>query len=244
MSTNANQMEYIWERIPKLKDGKTIRYLKSDIDYLYYHGFVDTTKYTIEQWKAAFTPFKTKEGNFELNKAQFLSLRAFRYTGPAHEVFDPMRITEGPWSDDDLNLLYKRSVAKASALTSKTFWAYIDALKKIPTRVNEDGHFIIDKAVKIGLYQLIEKYPSPRRRLEKEVRRIRKERDERVEGLKKNRDASGFTVGQTAKEATLEQYQNFVTSSVADQKTEAPIETEEEAIDLKKLRKPGKKFFG
>lgn len=234
-------MEYIWDRIPKQKDGKTIRYLKADLDYLYYNGFVDSRRFDVKEWKKTFLPFYDGDGGFVLDREQFLSLRKFRYTGPSDEVFDAMKIKEGPWSDKGLEELYQRSIGVASDLSNETFWAFINSLKK-SGRVDENGNLIMDHPIKLGLQELIEQFPSPRRRLEQEVERLKKEDQAKSEIHMKERDKSAFTVGKTAKESTLSQFKALESSS-AEAPQQNPDEPKEE-IDLKSLRKPSKTFRG
>ena len=235
-------MEMIWDRIPKTKDGKTIRYNSADIDYLYYFGFVDTRKKQIEEWRKAFEPFKQADGWFELNKKQFLSLTPFRYTGLAHMAWDPMTMRDGSWTTSELEELYHFAVSPSSELNLDAFWAFINSLKN-SGRIDGGGNLLVDFAVKTGFKELIDRYPSPRRRLEKEVERLTKERSSKISGNSGNRDASGFTVGKTQKENTLSAYEKLKSSSAA-AKTENTIKTTGEEIDIKKLRRPTGKMRG
>lgn len=242
MANPKKSMEYIWERIPKQKDGKTIRYLKADLDYLYFHGFVNTFDHTLQKWKKAFEPFKRKDESYVLTKEQFVALAPFRYTGRSEEVFDPFTIQLGPWPDDKLKILYDRTIAVASDVNEKAFWAFVDSFKKAG-RVDKKGQLVMDEVVQTGIYTLLEEYPSPRRRLEKEVQRIREKRGKKQADLLKNRDKSGFTAGQTIAETKTEALEKLQATAKPAKKPKVKGEKKEE-IDIKKLRKPRGKFVG
>ncbi|OVE81363.1 hypothetical protein BVY03_04045 [bacterium K02(2017)] len=245
MSTpKQDAMDFIWERIPKQKDGNTILYLKGDITYLYTHGFVDTRLFTLKQWTDAFIPFKQKDDSFVLTKSNFLSLRPFRYNGPSDHVFDSMKIEEGPWTDKQLQELYDRSVGQASGISNETFWTYINELKKYENRLDDKGNFIIDVSVKVGLDALIRQNPSPRTVLELEVKRLKEERSKKQEHSQKNRDASGFVVGQNKHEDKESAFQNLQTTSRSSTLEANNEQSEIESIDLKSLRKPSRNFRG
>lgn len=249
MADATQSMEYIWERLPKQKDGKTIRYRKSDLDYLYFHGFVDSRRYTLQEWKQAFAPFKQDDEGYILTKDDFISLAAYRYTGPSHEVFDPYKIQKGPWPDDKLKWLYEKSVSVASDINEKAWWALIDAFKK-QGRVDKKGHLVIDEVIQAGILALIERFPSPRRRLEKEVQRIRERRGADRDAAKQYKGKSGFSVGQTAAETRSAAYQDLLSTQSkakpgATKTSQAKEEAQEnETIDIKKLRRPGGKLVG
>lgn len=234
-------MEYIWGRLPKQKDGKTIRYLPGDLPYLYNNGFVDCVKFTLDQWQRAFAVFRQQDGTYVLNKEQFMAMRVFRYTGPTHEVFDAMKIRPGTWLDEKLKILYNKSIKIASTIPEDIFWTSVKAMKKSGL-VDAQGNLFIDDRVKTQINYLVDRFPSPRRRLEKEVARLRKERDAHLSSNQKNRDASGFIVGKTGKESQLEDLRKLQ-SSATSQNTSVrdtisqPVKTTGESLDLKSLRK-------
>lgn len=242
MAGSKEAMEYIWDRIPKQKDGQTIRYIKADLDYLYYNGFVDSRQFSIDLWKKAFKNFEQEDGTYVLTKNQFMALRLFRYEGRSDEVFDAHKIQKGPWPDASLQKLYEKSIHKASTISDQTFWTFINELKKLG-HADEQGHLIIDDAVQLGFQAFVDQYPSPRRRLEKEVGRLRSEKNQKLAGNAKNRDASGFTVGQSDREHKLDAYQKLKSSS-ASTKQDPLIDPNKETVDIKNLRKPTPKFRG
>ena len=228
-------MEYIWRKVPKTKDG-FIHYLPGDIPYLYRNGFVDSTRFTYQQWKDAFEDCKQDDDSYLVNEKKFMSLRVYRYVGPVFKPFDAAKVREGEWTDDDLKKLYHLSIKPSSTVSEEVYWNSIQALKK-QGLVAKNGNLMVNKAVKTQLSYLIERFPSPRRRLEKEVNRIREERETQVQNTTKNRDASGFVVGKLASESKLEKFQNLQTTNSKKIEKESP-DSKKETVDLKKLRRP------
>jgi hypothetical protein len=239
-------MEYIWERLPKEKDGQTVRYLKGDIGYLYYNGFVDTKRFTYATWKDAFNPFQQGDGAYLLSKAQFLSLRIYRLQGTLTEPFDPYRLAEGPWANSRLKDLYDKAIRPSSEVKEEIFWNSVTALKKMGL-VTANDELIVNEKVKKQIAYLIERFPSARRRLEKEVVRLRQEKDKVLSNAMRNRDASGFSIGISESEHKMEQFSKLQASQLEPEK-KAPVDEvdydDDEGIDIKSLRKPSGKFRG
>ena len=71
MEDIKDPMEFIWDKVPKNKQG-AIHYLPGDIPYLYRNGFVDSTRYTYDQWKKAFEDCKQDDDSYIVNKNKFL----------------------------------------------------------------------------------------------------------------------------------------------------------------------------
>lgn len=239
MAPNIDAMEFIWERLPKNKDGKTISYLPGDPVYLYHNGFVDAIKYSLDQWMAALAPFKNKDGSgYTLDRRSFMMLKVFRYHGPSHEVFEPAKLRGGPWPDDELEYLFQNSVKFSSTITKDIFWRSVEALKK-KGFVDGSGQLNVNDTVRKQFEYLVEKFPSPQRRLEKEVRRLREERDAERSLHQKNRDASSFTIGTSQSEEDLEKFKELENKA-----SPKPVESESAGIDIKSLKKPTGKVKG
>jgi hypothetical protein len=90
-SPSTIEMDYIWNKLPKQRapDGSEyIEYTASDLPYLYHHGFVDTQRYSLDDWLVAIIPFKHEEsGTYRLTQAQFLTLDKYRYGGMIRAPF-------------------------------------------------------------------------------------------------------------------------------------------------------------
>lgn len=246
MSENiSDPMEYIWERVPKNAQGY-IHYLAGDIPYLYRNGFVDSTRFTYEQWKKAFDDCLQSDDSYLVSKEKFFSLRLFRYTGPLYEPFDAKKVREGEWVDADLKKLFKRSIQPSSSITEDIYWNSIAALKK-QGFVSPQGNLMVNKAVKTQLAYLIERFPSPRRRLEKEVSRLKKEQEEKEMDMAGKRDTSLFTTGKATSNIQAEKLEKFQSSQpvrASHVVKTTPLKKSGEEIDIKKLQKPRGKIKG
>lgn len=231
-------MEYIWERVPKTKGG-LIHYLPGDLPYLYQNGFVDTVQFTYDEWKAAFEDCKQSDDSYLVSYDKFMSLRRFRYTGPVYKPFDPHKVREGEWTDADLKKLFELSIKPSSTIPEEVYWNSVKALKS--QGLIKNGNLLVNKAVKTQLAYLVERFPTPRRRLEKEVTRIREERETQLRQNQKDRDKSHFLTGKLASEVKMEQFKNLQRAAKSGPICPAPSS---EGIDLKKLKKPPKKISG
>lgn len=250
MTENSSEaMEYIWERLPKNKDGYTITYQAGDLGYLYFHGFVDAQRYSFQDWQKAFDSFRQKDGSFKLNREQFLSLQQYRFEGPIHELFEVERLREGPWPDSELEFLYEKSISISSTISKEIFLRSVAALKK-QGHVDAKGQLIINAEVKKQFHYLLEKFESPRRRLEKEAKRLREEKDELKQASQKNRDASSFAIGKSQREFEAEKLKELETqeqkqlAAEKPSKARPPHQEKKQEIDIKNLKKPTGKFRG
>lgn len=235
-------MEYIWEKVPKTKEGQ-IHYLPGDIPYLYLNGFVDTGGFTYQEWKDAFEDCKQADGTYLVSKNKFMSFRQYRYAGPVFEPFDAARLREGEWTDEELKKLYHLTIKPSCCLIEDIYWNSIKALKK-EGLVNAKGNLMINKTVKKQLAYIVDRFPSPRRMLEREVSRLREQRETEFRQVTKNRDASKFTVGKLKSEHTVEQFKNLQSSQTAKSAPPALAEPPVPSIDIKKLRRPAAKIKG
>ncbi len=231
-------MEYIWDKLPKMPDGRVL-YFVTDPPYLYENGFVDTTSFTLPEWEAAFQPFKQKDGNYILSKDDFFSLRRYRDNNVAKTPFDANTLREGPWPDSELDTLYELTIKPSSSLSHSIYWTAINALKR-QGHVDANQQLNIDDKVKKQIAYLIERFPSPRRRLEKEVARIKQEEKDKERATQKNRNASDFVVGKTKSEQTADAFKNLEGRP----QNQIINPDSKNNVDLKTLRKPNPKFMG
>ncbi|HLD44642.1 MAG TPA: hypothetical protein VJC18_04345 [bacterium] len=170
MSSSKEVMEQIWATMKKA-DGKNVVFKQADVDYLYYSGFVDEKRCTIEDWQKAFMPFSQDGKTFVMNQQQFASLAPFRYEGVVKEIFDPIKLRDGIWTKEQLRMLFERSIKPCSAISEEVFWKFIEGCQPKNDASEQDG-FFLDKGVKVGLREFMEQFPSNRRRLEKTVRQV------------------------------------------------------------------------
>lgn len=201
-------MDYIWSKLPKSRaaDGEAyIEYTITDLPYLYHNGFVDTQAYSLDDWLIAFIPFKQDNGSYRLNKEQFLNLRHYRYAGMIRAPFDPLRIREGEWTEEDLWKLYHLSIKPSSTLSEEQYGTMIATAKKKGRFV--EGKFRLDRSFKTRLKQLVEQNPSPLRRLELRVAGERKKEETRTT----QKEKSKFSVGKTKAESTQKAFSELLT---------------------------------
>ncbi len=157
-------MEYLWSQLEKTPDGGHIVYTMDDVDSLWWMGFVDTEKHSLDAWRAVFEPYRQPDGNFLLSKGAFLALEAYRYTGEIMVPFDAMMINEGKYTDEGLQELFDLSVRPSCFVSSDEVMRFLEDLKR---RYREpDGLIRIEKPAKLEIKKLIDEHPSPRRNLE------------------------------------------------------------------------------
>ncbi|MBF0491374.1 MAG: hypothetical protein HQM15_01160 [Deltaproteobacteria bacterium] len=165
---NQKEMELIWAQIPKETqlppglEGEYIRYLSTDPRYLYNTGFVDNVLHKLEDWEAAFLPFKQPDASFLLSKDNFLSLGKFRYTGFIRRPVDVMKIRDG-WYD--LKIWREFLVRDIIPSTTKLSEEDLDkgtqeSLKQ--GRIKED-RILVDESTRRNLKLLMDQFPSPTR---------------------------------------------------------------------------------
>ncbi|MBU0506121.1 hypothetical protein KJ708_09030 [bacterium] len=165
MTQKLDVMNSIWDGMTKNKETNTINFKQADIDYLYLNGFVDEKKYDLKTWQQAFNSFKNKKGLYELTKDEFLTLEKFRYTGPVHQFFDAMKITEGPWTQKQLEELYDKSLSQVTDVSKEIFLKYIEECKK-KGYTDDKGNLIMSEGVKVGIREFVMQFPTPQQRRE------------------------------------------------------------------------------
>lgn len=157
-------MEYLWDNLDKTEDGNHISYSLDDIDALWWMGFVDTDKYTLEKWREVFEPYKQPDDTYLLTRPAFLALEKYRYTGEIKIPFDAMLINEGKYTDEGLQELFDLSIRPSCYYPPDGFQQYVDDFKK--RHREADGLIKIDKTAKLEIKGFIDTSPSPLRNLE------------------------------------------------------------------------------
>lgn len=229
------QSLYIWEKVPKTKEG-FIKYIPNDLPYLYHNGFVDTKAHTYEQWVEAFQPCKQEDGTYLIDRDHFLNLTWFR-PRIVGKPFDPFKVPEKEWTDEHLGIMYKLRIYEGSEVSEDTFWKVIEALKKKGHQKN--GNLYFNGEVKTTIFELIERFPSPARRLQKAVAEIRKKEEDKFRKGSATKTKSQFVSGQFESEKKLESFQQLQSKSAP---IEEPEIDESKTVDLKSLRRHSKKI--
>lgn len=244
-------MEYLWATLEKTPDGKAIRYLPIDVEMLWKMGFVDTEKYSLDQWRLVFEPYKQADGSFRLEKEAFLALDRYRYKGEIHIPFDAMRINEGLYTEEGLSDLINTSIAPSCGLPPEKFKAFFDTLKET-FRTPED-YIRIDYDAKRQIRNLIEKSPSPLRNLEVMFDQMiakgkGKDMEDKIEGAHTEMataraaiEASAFTAAPTTRTEAAAKSLKGIEKAKRKAAAEKPSD---EGVHLKKIRRSRKGMRG
>ena len=159
-----NGMELLWEHLPKRPDDSHVTLTDADIEWIWQSGMVDTKKYPIEAWSRAFDAHKLPDGSYLVSKTEFLEKEIYRYKGEIMIPFDALLVNEGKYTNEGLKELFDLSVGPSCSLSNAELDKFLEGLKK--RSLDPSGTIRIDKTAKLELRELIEKYPSPLRRLE------------------------------------------------------------------------------
>ncbi len=154
----------IWDKVSvKAEDGQRYILLKNrdDIEYLYCSGFVDETKFGIQKWVDSFADALMPNSAYLLDEHQWMDKVQFHYSGPVKAPFDPMQLREGEWTEDEMQELIREKILPSIYLTADDFGKIFEEAKK--QGLMTDGRYIINRATKEGLLDLINDCPSPRR---------------------------------------------------------------------------------
>lgn len=241
-------MAYLWDAMEKADDGNHIRYTPDDVETLWKTGFVDTEKTSLAEWCALFEPHRQADGTFLLNRASFLKLDAYRYTGEIRIPFDALDINEGQYTDQGLEELVTLSIRPSCGLAIDKLRTFVNALKK--SFRNPKGLIEIRRAAKLKIKKLLDEYPSPLRNLELIFDQMLAEgldqkmsatltKDAAPPGVSEaERQRSSFSALPTTRsELHARQLQAMAKTKAS--ATAAP-EKETKGIELKKLRRPAK----
>lgn len=163
LAKDLDAIDYIWEQNEKQPDG-TVKYSIYDVNALWELGFVDTKEYPQDVWVAFFDRYKQPDGNYILTKNDFYSLDQYRYKGEIKIPFDALMINEGKYTDEGFQRLIDLSIEPSCGLPVAQF---TETIRKFTEKYRgPDGMITIGKNAKIDIKKLLQKYPSPMRRLE------------------------------------------------------------------------------
>ncbi len=161
---NFNGMELLWNNLPKKPDENHTTISLDDIDTMWHLGTVDTVKFSIDEWRAAFDNYGQADGTYVLSREEFLAMEPYRYKGEVMLPFDAMLINEGKYTDEGLQELIDLSIAPSCSYTPTQMHDFMTDLKES----NRDKRNLIriDVNAKAEIKKLVEGNPSPLRRLE------------------------------------------------------------------------------
>ncbi len=161
LSPSNDPMKFIWDRQAQPgPDGKKyIRYAHTgEIAYLYRTGFVDTDRFTQEEWVAAFQTSKRPDGSFWLTEEQWVAKRKFVYLGPVSDPLEPATLSPGPWSSRDFDNLLKTKILPALDIDEKSLRTL---LPKNGLLQEKTGSFLLTPDFKHFIQTLLIDRPSP-----------------------------------------------------------------------------------
>lgn len=160
-----NGMELMWEQFQNRKQGSHIRLSAAEVDEMWNCGIIDTARFSIAQWRAAFDQHRQPDGSYLVTKEEFLDKEKYRYKGEIMVPFDAMLINEGKYTDEGLKELVDESIAPSCSLSISELNKFIEGLKN-EFRDRETNLIKIESPAKIKIKNLILAHPSPLRRLE------------------------------------------------------------------------------
>lgn len=206
-----SRMKEIWEKVAKKgADGKKyITYAGDyDLEYLYNTGFVDTSKYTLEEWKVAFAESRQPNGSYKLNEKQWMEKQKYHYEGPIDTPFDPATVREGDYTREQLADFFKEFVLPHTVIKP-------EQLEKIMGAYAEKGRFKegllhIDAPFKEELRQLLDTYASPLRRLQIDVQKARKKKKVVLQETQVEAQSSAFKKDPAASKLTSSRLDELV----------------------------------
>lgn len=159
-----NGMELLWSQLPKRPDENHVTLSDLDLEGMWYSGMVDTKQFSLATWKAAFDVHSQGSGVYIVSKEEFLMKEIYRYKGEIMIPFDAFLINEGKYTEDALKDLFSLSIAPSCSLEPSELNNFLEELKA--GQKDASGMINIDKSAKNKIHDLLERYPSPLRRLE------------------------------------------------------------------------------
>lgn len=160
-----NGMELMWNELKDKPDPNHVKLVPFDLENMWECGIVDTKLHPLKEWIAAFDNHKQPDGTYLLTKTEFMAKEDFRYKGEIMIPFDAMKINEGKYTDEGLNELFHDSVVPSCNLAEKDVDKFLENLKN-KFRDPESRLVKIGKDAKLMIRELVDKNPSPLRKLE------------------------------------------------------------------------------
>ncbi|OGQ30565.1 MAG: hypothetical protein A3B79_05545 [Deltaproteobacteria bacterium RIFCSPHIGHO2_02_FULL_50_15] len=245
---NTGAMEHIWKTVAKTdKDGQEfIHYTGiAELNFLYFTGFVDTRKYTLEEWQKAFLDARLPNGTYKVKKEQWMAKKHFRYNGPVDKPFKPLEdLEEREYAEAEITNILKNKIIPSTSVDEKTILGYIGHYKSRGLIV--DGRMKMDKTTKRDIHNLLEMYPSPLRVLQVNVQKVREQQAsgkvEKDEGDKAQLTTSQFIAHQQQDRIAAAQLSSLLKTGAAPSRPQAarpqaPQPAPDKGLSLKDLQR-------
>lgn len=227
--------EQIFEKVAK-KDasGNRVIHYASDDDliFIYASGFVDAEKYSLQQWIEAFADSQQKDGTYQVTYKQWMAKEPFYYTGPVREPFDPMKIPEKEFTEEEFVDLWRQCIIPSSQSTEEKIPQVLSDLKK--QGVLKDGKILVDEGVKKQLAYFLLAYPSPLRVLEIKVQQMMQGEVATTGSETLDAMASGYVRGPSKTQTTKDRLSTLLGGHA---KPAAPAKKADEELSVKDLQK-------
>lgn len=223
-------MEELWEQVAKpAADGQKQITYKTDQDllFLYANGFVDFRKFTLADWIKAFDDSKQKDGSYRVTRQQWLAKDKYRFTGAIGEPFDPQRLKEREYTEQEFSQILKLFICPSTWIPEQNIPGLLDYFKKKKKLV--DGKIRIDKDVKKEFQESLDKIPSPLRILQLDVARFRRQKGAAPAAT----SGSGYQAGTDAQKLAASRLAQIAKSAPAPE----PEVGKEAGIPLKEIKK-------
>jgi hypothetical protein len=157
-------IQIFWERLIHTSNSNERYAPLTYLEELYFHAIVDTKKWSLEQWKLYLQTLPQEEEKIFIHKNSLPEIKKFLIFGKLRRPFDPNKLKDGLRSVTWLDDLYKKVLLFETTRT-QAHWKSIIEKEIIP--VFSKGRKInVQKPFKDFLQQLLENYPSPRRKAE------------------------------------------------------------------------------
>lgn len=157
--------QVVWEQMTPTDDPK-VRLASSDwIAEIHAVGAVDGKRVRLPQWQAAFASLpKDEEGRFQVGVGEWARIGKFLFAGNIKKPFEPPRLKDGARPTDWLSELFQK-VLRFETTLSFDAWKKLVA-EQIQPRFVKGDRVQLNPALKALLGAILEKHPSPLRKLE------------------------------------------------------------------------------
>ena len=156
--------EVVWDQLVPTEDPKVRLASEAWLEEVFSAGAVDSKRFRLPQWKAAFASLPKEEGGIQVSREQWVRLSKFLYPGKVKKPFEPPRLKDGPRPVAWLTELYQKVLRFETNLSFEA-WKKLMA-DEVQPRFVKGERVLLNAALKAYLSALLDKNPSPLRKLE------------------------------------------------------------------------------
>jgi hypothetical protein len=240
---NTEAMEHIWKQVAKNDENGTeyIHYTGiAELNFLYFTGFVDTRKHTLEQWQQAFLESRLPNGSYRINKDQWMIKRNFRYNGPVEVPFNPKEdLKDRVYTEQEILDILTNKIVPSTSVDEKTILGYMKHYKDRGLMV--DGEMKVDANLKRDINGLLEMYPSPLRVLQQNVQKMREEQAGKISKVAEPHEIaatqSQFMAHQQQEKMAADRLSSLLKTGGSQKPASQPAEDQGQGLSLKDLQR-------